>query len=202
MTGVDVAGIVDKLALDPVFLVGVRHHSPSLARVLPRALDTAHPDAIVLELPTEAQDWCEWIAHPETKAPLAFAVADDDGQIGFWPLSDFSPELVALRWARSRGVPVICADLSPAARPAASAESSINVGMLIDAHVRAEHPDDAWDRLVEVPSAGAEPEAVRRSGLAFGGLSGTSKPSMRKQPRERRRYAKASGAPAQRMAHT
>lgn len=168
MTEVDVAGIVDKLARDPVFLVGVRHHSPSLARVLPRALDTAHPDAIVLELPTETQDWCEWIAHPETAAPLAFAVADNDGRIGFWPLSDFSPELVALRWARSRGVPVICADLSPAARPAASEEAGINVGLLIDAHVRAEHPDDAWDRLVEVPSAGADPEAVRRSGLAFG----------------------------------
>lgn len=169
MTEVDVAGAVDKLARDSVVLVGVRHHSPSLARVLTRVLDGARPDAIVLELPAEAQEWCEWIAHPEAQAPLAFAVADDGGGVGFWPLSDFSPELVAVRWARSRGVPVICADLSPAARPAASEESSGNsVGMLIDAHVRAEHPDDAWDRLVEVPSAGADPEAVRRSGLAFG----------------------------------
>ena len=166
MTEVDVAGAVDKLARDSVVLVGVRHHSPSLARVLTRVLDGARPDAIVLELPAEAQEWCEWIAHPEAQAPLAFAVADDGGGVGFWPLSDFSPELVAVRWARSRGVPVICADLSPAARPAASEESSGNsVGMLIDAHVRAEHPDDAWDRLVEVPSAGADPEAVRRLSL-------------------------------------
>lgn len=170
MMGENVAGAVDKLARDSIYLVGVRHHSPSLARVLPRLLDEARPDAVVLELPAQAQPWCEWIAHPEATAPLAFAVADDDGTIGFWPLADFSPELVALRWARTRDVPVICADLSPAARPESSeaSDGEFNVGTLIDAHVRAEHPDDAWDRLVEVPSAGASPEAVRRSALAFG----------------------------------
>lgn len=160
---------VEKLARDAVFLIGVRHHSPSLARVLPELLEQAAPDAVVLEMPPEAQPWCEWIAHPEAQAPLAFAVAQDSGGMSFWPLADFSPELMALRWAQSRGVPVICADLSPTAQgEAREQDAGPGIGPLIDAHVRAEHPDDAWDQLVEVPSAGASADAVRRSALAFG----------------------------------
>ena len=58
MMGENVAGAVDKLARDSIYLVGVRHHSPSLARVLPRLLDEARPDAVVLcDLP-DAVSWC------------------------------------------------------------------------------------------------------------------------------------------------
>lgn len=170
---VELAGDVEKLAGDPVFLIGVRHHSPSLARVLPELLTHAQPDALVLEMPAEAAPWCEWIAHPKTVAPLAFALADEDKGISFWPLADFSPELVALRWARAHDVPVVCADVSPARSPAGSPEASISevspgVGEFLDAYVRAEHHDDVWDRLVEVPSIEASADAVRRSALAFG----------------------------------
>lgn len=169
----EVAGAVDKLAGDSVYLIGVRHHSPSLSRVLPELLDHAQPDALVLEIPEEAAPWCEWIAHPDAVAPMAFAVADDGGGISFWPLADFSPELTALRWAHAHGVPVICADLSPGASPEGdtpddSEHPTSSVGRFLDNYVGADHHDDSWDRLVEVPSAGASGEAVRRAALAFG----------------------------------
>ena len=166
---VGLAGDVDKLASDPVFLIGVRHHSPSLARVLPELLTHAQPDALVLEMPAEATPWCEWIAHPKAVAPLAFALADEDKGISFWPLADFSPELVALRWAHAHDVPVVCADVFPGVAPETStSEVSPGVGEFLDTYVRAEHHDDVWDRLVEVHSIEARVHAVRRSALAFG----------------------------------
>lgn len=183
----DVAAGVAALIDDPIYLLGVRHHSPSLARVLPQLLDAAGPDALVIELPAEADEWVQWIGHPEAVAPLAFAVAGENEAISFYPFADFSPELVALRWAQRNEVPVECADLSAAAMliddhptddtntddPDADDTTDTDTDTpslpdLLNTHVRAEHSDDVWDRLVEVPSAGAAPEAIRRSALAVG----------------------------------
>lgn len=177
----DTPRIVEALARDDIYLVGVRHHSPSLARALPTLLSRAEPDAVVIELPPEAYEWVEWIAHPDAVAPFAFAVAAE-GHVSFWPFADFSPELVALRWAQRHQVPVVCGDLPSVAQTTAAdyeddAHTAIELGaptggvpvtQLLDEFVNAEHPDDAWDRLVEVPSTGAAPEAIRRAALAFG----------------------------------
>ncbi|WP_243740867.1 DUF5682 family protein, partial [Streptomyces sp. 8K308] len=54
-------------------LIGVRHHAPSLAAVLPRLLDAAAPEVLLVELPAELQDWLAWLAHEETRAPIALA---------------------------------------------------------------------------------------------------------------------------------
>ncbi|MDO5681691.1 MAG: DUF5682 family protein, partial [Propionibacteriaceae bacterium] len=178
-------GLAELLAA-PTHLIGVRHHSPTITRVLPDLLDAAAPDAIVLEAPPETADWIEWLVHPEAVPPLAFAVIRADGQLGFYPFADVSPELATLRWAAERGVPVLCGDLSTAADPVERADADPNeragadegpaeadpgpepfVDVLHKA-ARARHRDDVWDRLVEVPGVGATPEAVRRAGLAFG----------------------------------
>lgn len=177
----DTPRIVEALARDDIYLVGVRHHSPSLARALPTLLSWAEPDAVLVELPPEAAEWVEWLAHPDAVAPLAFAVAAES-HVSFWPFADFSPELVALRWARQHQVPVVCGDLPSVAQTMAAdyeddAHTATELGaptggvpvtQLLDEFVNAEHPDDAWDRLVEVPSTGAAPEAIRRAALAFG----------------------------------
>lgn len=165
---------IDALLSAPTHLIGVRHHSPSLARVLPTLLEDAAPDAIVLEAPPELADWLEWLAHPEAVAPLAFAVIRADGRLGFYPFADFSPELVTVRWAAARGVPVLCGDLSPAADPTGEPTSAspepVDTGLAdaLYSAARARHRDDVWDRLVEVPGTGATPSQLRRSALAFG----------------------------------
>ncbi|GFN09431.1 hypothetical protein Smic_79870 [Streptomyces microflavus] len=107
------------------FLIGVRHHAPSLAAALPALLDAAAPDVLLVELPAEFQPWLGWLAHEETEAPVALAAVPADrpgagsaGERGpaFYPFADFSPELVALRWAARNGVPAVACDLPLADR--------------------------------------------------------------------------------------
>ncbi|WP_240197503.1 DUF5682 family protein, partial [Nonomuraea lactucae] len=93
------------------YLLGVRHHSPALAVALPALLDTVGADVVCVELPADFQPWLPYLADPATVAPVALAGAGRDGGPAFYPFADFSPELVAIRWARERGVEVRCCDL-------------------------------------------------------------------------------------------
>ena len=97
------------------YLIGVRHHSPALSVVLPALLDAYQPEVLLLELPPEFTDWLPWLADPGTSAPVALAgVAGPGAGPAFYPFADFSPELVAIRWAARAGVPVRPCDLPPA----------------------------------------------------------------------------------------
>lgn len=154
-------------------LIGVRHHSPHLAAAVGALLDAADPDVVFLELPADLQEWVRWLGHPDTVAPVALAASLDDGtQLGFWPFADFSPELAAVRWARAADVEVVAFDLpagdrTPAVPRPPRAEGPDLLGRLLADH----QLDDAgalWDRLVEAPAPGADPEALRRAGLALG----------------------------------
>ncbi|MEU9925921.1 vWA domain-containing protein [Streptomyces anulatus] len=176
------------------FLIGVRHHAPSLAGALPALLDAAAPDVLLVELPAEFQPWLGWLAHEETEAPVALAAVPADGPgpgsagergPAFYPFADFSPELVALRWAARNGVPAVACDLPLADRawagrgtdtpaPAPGADSVPGPGEgrgLSDAlrsRLTGRDGDDLWDRLVEALAPGSTPEALRRAALLTG----------------------------------
>ncbi|MDT0320740.1 DUF5682 family protein [Streptomyces millisiae] len=157
-------------------LIGVRHHAPSLAAVMPRLLDAAAPEVLLVELPAELQDWLAWLAHEETRAPVALAAVPpgpEPGQPAFYPFADFSPELVALRWAARHGVPAIAADLPLADRAwlgdrSQAAAHRPGLREALSARLTGRAGDDLWDRLVEVTAPGSTPEAVRRAALLAG----------------------------------
>ncbi|KQX50081.1 MULTISPECIES: DUF5682 family protein [unclassified Streptomyces] len=112
MTSVDPRAAVDELAASrEPYLLGVRHHSPALAAVVPALLDEAGAEVVCVELPADFQLWLEHLADPETVAPVALAGAGEGGRLSFYPFADFSPELAAVRWARERGAEVVCCDL-------------------------------------------------------------------------------------------
>ncbi|MFE7424810.1 DUF5682 family protein [Streptomyces sp. NPDC057545] len=112
MTTVDPRTAVDALAASRApYLLGVRHHSPALAAVVPALLEEARAEVVCVELPTDFQPWLEHLADPETVAPVSLAGAGEGGRLSFYPFADFSPELAAVRWAGSRGVEVVCCDL-------------------------------------------------------------------------------------------
>ncbi|MFD7630536.1 DUF5682 family protein [Streptomyces sp. NPDC059851] len=93
------------------YLLGVRHHSPALAAVVPALLDASGAEVVCVELPADFQPWLEHLADPETRAPVALAGTGREGRLAFYPFADFSPELAAVRWARARGAEVLCCDL-------------------------------------------------------------------------------------------
>ncbi|MFD0420877.1 vWA domain-containing protein, partial [Streptomyces parvus] len=175
------------------FLIGVRHHAPSLAASLPALLDAAAPDVLLVELPAEFQAWLGWLAHEETEAPVALAAVPADrpgaghaGERGpaFYPFADFSPELVALRWAARNGVPAVACDLpladrawaeggdAPAPAPGAASAPVPGDGLGLSTALRSRltgrDGDDLWDRLVEAGAPGSTPEALRRAALLTG----------------------------------
>ncbi|MDX2648192.1 DUF5682 family protein [Streptomyces sp. PA03-1a] len=159
------------------YLVGVRHHAPSLAAALPALLDGAKPDVLLVELPGEMQEWLPWLAHEDTRAPVALAAAPGDGGGGpaFYPFADFSPELAAVRWAARRGVPVVACDLPLADRAwdagrttAAPGDSGPGLQGALHARLTGRPGDDLWDRLVEAAAPGSPPEALRRAALLTG----------------------------------
>ncbi|MFE5724321.1 DUF5682 family protein [Streptomyces erythrochromogenes] len=105
-------------------LLGVRHHGPGSARAVRSALDAARPAAVLIEGPPEGDALLELAADPGMRSPVALLAhaADDPGRAAFWPLADFSPEWVAIRWAQEAGVPVRFMDLPAAHSLAASGE--------------------------------------------------------------------------------
>ena len=161
------------------YLVGVRHHAPSLAAAVPALLDEAEPDVLLVELPAEMQQWLPWLGHEETRAPVALAAAPGDGSGGegpaFYPFADFSPELAAVRWAARHGVPVVACDLPLAdrawtggRRAAGTQAGGPGLAAAVRARLTGRPGDDLWDRLVEATAPGSPPEALRRAALLTG----------------------------------
>ncbi|MCX5610451.1 DUF5682 family protein [Streptomyces sp. NBC_00047] len=161
------------------YLLGVRHHSPALAALVPALLEASGADVVCVELPAEFQPWLEHLADPETVAPVALAGTGQDGRLAFYPFADFSPELAAIRWARRSGAAVVCCDLPLSDRgwtppdptppaPDAGAGPGRTFGDALTAAGTGRDGDDPWDRVVEVLAPGCSPEAVRRAALGVG----------------------------------
>lgn len=140
------------------YLLGVRHHSPALAAVVPDLLDASGADVVCVELPAEFQPWLEHLADAETVAPVALAGTGEDGRLAFYPFADFSPELAAIRWARARGAAVLCCDLPLSSRAWAGTPAEAGPD-------RPGAPAPAFDAAPEssVPAPDAAPPAPGRS---------------------------------------
>ncbi|WP_280719867.1 DUF5682 family protein [Kitasatospora sp. MAP5-34] len=155
------------------YLIGVRHHAPSIAAVLPALLDAARPEVLLVELPEEFQPWLGLLADERTTAPVALAAATGEEGAGpaFYPFADFSPELAALRWAARHGVPAVACDLPLAHRTLPGRTGGGETAGLAEAlgrRLTGRADEDLWDRLVEAPAPGCTPEQVRRAALLVG----------------------------------
>ncbi|WP_306329737.1 DUF5682 family protein, partial [Streptomyces venezuelae] len=197
MTILEPRAAVDALAASRApYLLGVRHHSPALAAVVPALLDEAGAEVVCVELPADFQPLLEHLSDPETVAPVALAGTGEGGGLSFYPFADFSPELAAVRWARAHGVEVVCCDLplsdpgwareapdadgvSPEVDEAAGADvvgtaeatGRRSFASALAAAGTGRDGDDMWDRAVEVLAPGCSPEAVRRAARGGGGAA-------------------------------
>ncbi|MET9950464.1 DUF5682 family protein [Streptomyces sp. NPDC006339] len=104
-------------------VLGVRHHGPGSARAVAAALEAGRPKAVLIEGPPEADALVALAADEEMRPPVALLAhaVDDPGRAAFWPMAEFSPEWVALRWALAHGAEVRFVDL-PAAHTLAATD--------------------------------------------------------------------------------
>lgn len=148
-------------------LLGVRHHGPGSARAVLAALESVRPDAVLVEGPPEGDALLPLAAHGRMRPPVALLAhaVDDPGRAAFWPLADFSPEWVAIRWAAEHEVPVRFVDL-PAAHSLALTEQREGgpedgrgidpIGILAGA-AGYDDPERWWEDVVEHRAAGGGP---------------------------------------------
>ncbi|GGY05593.1 DUF5682 family protein [Streptomyces tanashiensis] len=171
-------------------LLGVRHHGPGSARGVRAALEAARPAAVLVEGPAEADALVALAADPGMRPPVALLAhaVDDPGRAAFWPMAEFSPEWVAIRWALERGVPVRFFDL-PAAHTLAAAdptwsdegdEDEVSGGGLridpVAELARAGGYEDAerwWEDVVELRGAGDPTAPFEALAEAMGALRET-----------------------------
>ena len=92
-----------------IHLAGVRHHSPGCAQALAALLDEVRPRTVLIEGPREYDALLPALADPATRPPVA-VLSVGERRSGFYPLADFSPEWVALRWGSTQGAEVAFID--------------------------------------------------------------------------------------------
>lgn len=94
-----------------VHFAPIRHHSPGCSLALEALLAEVRPDRILIEGPREFDAALPALQDPGTVPPVAL-LSVADGRAGFYPLADFSPEWVALRWAAAHDSTVTFIDRS------------------------------------------------------------------------------------------
>ena len=94
-------------------LLPIRHHGPGSARSVVRALEAHPPATLLIEGPVDADNLLPFLNDPALTPPIAVMahVQGRPERSVFYPLAEFSPEFVAIRWALARGVPVAFMDL-------------------------------------------------------------------------------------------
>ncbi|WP_420718313.1 DUF5682 family protein [Streptomyces sp. WAC04657] len=169
-------------------LLGVRHHGPGSARGVRAVLEAERPAAVLIEGPAEADALVELAADPGMRPPVALLAhaLDDPGRAAFWPMAEFSPEWVALRWALERGAAVRFFDL-PAAHTLAAdptwddgenegEEGAVGDGARIDPVAELagvagyEDAERWWEDVVELRGDGDPAAPFRALAEAMGAL--------------------------------
>ncbi|MBS2029324.1 MAG: hypothetical protein JST54_15590 [Deltaproteobacteria bacterium] len=100
--------------LSRVHLFPVRHHSPRTSRVLADFLEKVKPRAVLVEGPSDADALVETLLDGETQPPVAILGYRTDGtpRSSLWPFASYSPEYVALKWAKQNGAKARFIDLT------------------------------------------------------------------------------------------
>jgi hypothetical protein len=154
-----------------VAVFGVRHHGPGSARAVGEALAELQPDAVLIEGAPELDAVGALAGGPDMVPPVAGLVyaVDEPRRSSFYPLADFSPEWVALRWGLANGRPVRFCDL-PAAHALAVDEHALllggdPIGTLAEA-AGYDDPERWWEDVIEHRYHGAEVFTVVMEAMA------------------------------------
>lgn len=126
----EIRASVERVLSAPLYWFPVRHHSPSVARFLQRAIEKRKPKMLFIEGPSEANDLVKHVVDSATKPPIAIYTSyrDDNNVLGlagilsaapdiparfasWYPMLSYSPEYVAMTSAKKIGAEVRFIDL-------------------------------------------------------------------------------------------
>ncbi|MBO6934429.1 MAG: hypothetical protein JJ863_05625 [Deltaproteobacteria bacterium] len=120
---------VDAVLSEELHWFPVRHHSPTVAHAVRDTIRARKPKLLFLEAPAEAQHLVPHLADSGTKPPIAIysSFRDDDDVLGlrdpeddraeptripsWYPMTHYSPELIAIRETLRAGGEVVFMDL-------------------------------------------------------------------------------------------
>ncbi|MEQ8460838.1 MAG: DUF5682 family protein [Sandaracinaceae bacterium] len=162
-----------KAALDgsPVTFFGVRHHSPVCARGVRDWIRARRPAAVLVEAPADAEASIPLLLDEATVAPVALYLPAERAA-AYYPLCDYSPELVALREGRAVGaqlgfidLPYAHRALGPQSRPV-SAQDEAHLARSryvaeLAARTGCRDLDELWDHLFEEGARALDPDGLR-----------------------------------------
>ena len=147
-----------------VHLVPIRHHSPACALALSALLEEVRPAVVLIEGPAEYTALLPALQDPDTVPPVA-VLSLVDRTASYYPLAEFSPEWVALRWAGEHDAEAAFIDRAPgphggplddgaggAASRTLQAEYHLARSTALDALARrlgCRDHDDVWEQLFE-----------------------------------------------------
>ncbi|GAB4314665.1 MAG: hypothetical protein Kow0069_16210 [Promethearchaeota archaeon] len=167
----------------------VRHFSPVGAYQLERYLNARKPKVVYVEGPARANHLIPLLQDTRARFPLAiYSFAEiPDAPLGgealpelFYPYADFSPELVALRWAARNGVPALFVDCSleefismererggPAGGGAGPEDPTSDFLRLTCEKSGLDSFEEVWDYFFEAEGHLLDPETFRAAMLLF-----------------------------------
>lgn len=182
----EISHLQHRLSAKGVHFFPIRHHSPACSWHLGQFLRQVQPRAVLIEGPSDLTALIPYILNPQTRTPIAaFSTYIDkarrlkspDGEksdlpprfAGYYPMCDYSPELVALRigaelGAKLRFIDLTFADQVLADKRVRNLSGSVQMRSLLEEnylrssqYVQAltkrngcRDADELWDHLFEV----------------------------------------------------
>lgn len=93
--------------------LGIRHHGPGCARNLKLYLESTRPDKILIEAPENVQSLLDQTDISDFVPPVSILLfrEGESGNTFVLPFARFSPEWVAIRYAKEHNIPIEAIDL-------------------------------------------------------------------------------------------
>ena len=165
----------------------VRHHSPACSFHVKQAIALYQPDCVLIEGPCDTDPLIPCMAEAAPPVSVYYSYQDDEGRHAcYYPLLEYSPELVALKTAREAGIPVHFIDLpygnlvlgerklggeeDSAERKAYYDDYFLQKSKYIERLCEKENCRDyseLWEKLFELPAAQTDTEAFIKNMAAL-----------------------------------
>lgn len=148
-----------------VHFAPIRHHSPGCARALIDLLDAVRPATVLIEGPREFTALLPALSDDRCRPPVA-VLSIATGASAFYPLAEYSPEWIAVRWGAATGAVIDFIDQSWADRPPGDDDGSLMRTLQREQHLArsasltalaerlgCRDHDELWEHLFELRDA-------------------------------------------------